>query len=258
MYHLFMARAATTSDAFNAVAEPCRRKILHYLAGRERPVGDIVARLRIEQPSVSKHLRVLRDVGLVHVRRDGRQKLYRTSAEAIRPVHEWAAQFERFWEDQLDRIKKQAEEKDMAPTQEVELALNITKEIHVKASPEKTFAAILDQMGPRNRRGEGDPMPMKIEPWPGGRWYRDLGDNNGHLWGHVQAIKKNSLLEICGPLFASGPSVSNVQYRLFEEAGGTRIEFRHAGIGYFTPEQRQGVHMGWSSLLDRIKAGAEQ
>lgn len=253
-----MARAATTSDAFNAVAEPCRRQILHYLAGRERPVGDIVARLRIEQPSVSKHLRVLRDVGLVHVRRDGRQKLYRTTPEAIRPVHEWASQFERFWEDQLDRIKTQAEEKDMAPTQEAELALNITKEIHVKASLEKTFAAILDQMGPRNQGGNGTPMPMKVEAWPGGRWYRDLGDNNGHLWGHVQAIKKPTLLEICGPLFASGPSVSNVQYRLSEEPGGTRIEFRHAGIGFFTGDQRQNVQGGWSSLLDRIIAAAEK
>jgi DNA-binding transcriptional ArsR family regulator len=106
-----MARAATTSDAFNAVAEPRRREILSYLALRERPVGDIVATLRLEQPSVSKHLRVLRDVGLVHVRRDGRQKLYRTNAEAIRPLHEWAGTFERFWQHQLNRIKERAEQK---------------------------------------------------------------------------------------------------------------------------------------------------
>jgi DNA-binding transcriptional ArsR family regulator len=106
-----MARAATTSDAFNAVAEPRRREILTYLALRERPVGDIVATLGLEQPSVSKHLRVLRDVGLVHVRRDGRQKLYRTNAEAIRPLHEWTSTFERFWQHQLSRIKERAEEK---------------------------------------------------------------------------------------------------------------------------------------------------
>ena len=106
-----MARAATTSDAFNAVAEPRRREILNYLALQERPVGDIVATLRLEQPSVSKHLRVLRDVGLVHVRRDGRQKLYRTNAEAIRPLHEWAGTFERFWQHQLNRIKERAEQK---------------------------------------------------------------------------------------------------------------------------------------------------
>jgi DNA-binding transcriptional ArsR family regulator len=106
-----MARAATTSDAFNAVAEPRRREILTYLALRERPVGDIVATLGLEQPSVSKHLRVLRDVGLVHVRRDGRQKLYRTNADAIRPLHEWTSTFERFWQHQLSRIKERAEEK---------------------------------------------------------------------------------------------------------------------------------------------------
>jgi DNA-binding transcriptional ArsR family regulator len=106
-----MARAATTSDAFNAVAEPRRREILNYLALQERPVGDIVATLRLEQPSVSKHLRVLRDVGLVHMRRDGRQKLYRTNAEAIRPLHEWTSKFERFWQHQLSRIKERAEQK---------------------------------------------------------------------------------------------------------------------------------------------------
>jgi DNA-binding transcriptional ArsR family regulator len=106
-----MARAATTSDAFNAVAEPCRREILNYLALQERAVGDIVTNLGLEQPCVSKHLRVLRDVGLVHVRRNGRQKLYRTNAEAIRPLHEWTSQFERFWQHQLNRIKERAEGK---------------------------------------------------------------------------------------------------------------------------------------------------
>jgi len=106
-----MARAATTSDAFNAVAEPRRRKILNYLALQERPVGDIVASLGLEQPSVSKHLGVLRDVGLVHVRRDGRRMLYRTNAEAIRPLYEWTKMFERFWQHQLSRVKELAEAK---------------------------------------------------------------------------------------------------------------------------------------------------
>ena len=106
-----MARAATTSDAFNAVAEPRRREILNYLALAERPVGDLVAQLGLEQPSVSKHLRVLRDVGLVRVRRQGRHMLYRTNAEAIRPLHEWTKTFERMWAHQLTRIKERAEEK---------------------------------------------------------------------------------------------------------------------------------------------------
>jgi DNA-binding transcriptional ArsR family regulator len=106
-----MARAATTSDSFNAVAEPRRRAILSLLAQQERPVGDIVLSLGLGQPSVSKHLRVLKDVGLVHVRRDGRQMLYRTNSEAIRPLHEWTKTFERFWQHQLLRIKERAEAK---------------------------------------------------------------------------------------------------------------------------------------------------
>ena len=104
-----MARAATTSDAFNAVAEPRRREILSYLALKERPVGDIAKSLRLEQPSVSKHLRVLKDVGLVHARREGRRMLYRTNVEAIRPLHEWTSTFERYWAQQLNRIKMRAE-----------------------------------------------------------------------------------------------------------------------------------------------------
>ena len=104
-----MPRAATTSDTFNAIAEPRRRDILDYLAPRERPVGDIVIALGLTQPSVSKHLRVLRDVGLVEVRRDGRQVFYRTNAEEIRPLHEWASRFERYWRNQLMRVKERAE-----------------------------------------------------------------------------------------------------------------------------------------------------
>jgi len=106
-------RAATTSDAFNAVAEPRRREILSYLASKERPVGDIAASLKLEQPSVSKHLRVLKDVGLVHKRRDGRKILYRTNAQAIRPLHAWTSTFERLWANQLTRIKERAERKTM-------------------------------------------------------------------------------------------------------------------------------------------------
>ena len=106
-----MPRASTTSDAFNAVAEPRRRDILAYLALQERPVGDIVVTLGLEQPSVSKHLRVLREVGLVRVRRDGRQMLYQTNADAIKPLHDWTSKFERFWDHQLLRIKERAERK---------------------------------------------------------------------------------------------------------------------------------------------------
>ena len=106
-----MARAATTSDGFNAVAEPRRREILNYLALQERSVGEIVAALEMEQPSVSKHLRVLLDVGLVNARRDGRQKLYSVNASAIRPLWEWTGTFEKMWRHQLLRVKERAESK---------------------------------------------------------------------------------------------------------------------------------------------------
>jgi DNA-binding transcriptional ArsR family regulator len=105
-------RAATTSDAFNAIAEPRRRTILEYLAPRERRVGDIVAALRVAQPSISKHLRVLHDVGLVELRRDGRESFYRTNTEGIRAVHEWTVQFERYWRRQLTRVKERAEQQE--------------------------------------------------------------------------------------------------------------------------------------------------
>ncbi len=109
-----MARAATTSDAFNAVAEPRRRDILNYLALQERAVGEIVVGLGMEQPSVSKHLRVLRDVGLVRERRHGRHVFYRTNADAIRPLHEWTRTFERLWQHQLNRVKQRAEAKQIS------------------------------------------------------------------------------------------------------------------------------------------------
>lgn len=104
-----MARAATTSDPFNAVAEPRRRDILNFLAMDERSVTEIVDAMAMEQPSVSKHLKVLKDVGLVEARREGRQMLYKVNAMAIRPLHEWTSKFERLWKHQLLRIKERAE-----------------------------------------------------------------------------------------------------------------------------------------------------
>jgi len=137
------------------------------------------------------------------------------------------------------------------------LTLNITQETHVRASLEKTFEALLEQIGPNNDTPEGQSMPMKIEPWPGGRWYRDLGDNNGHFWGHVQAIKRPTLLEIAGPLFMSYAVVSNVQYRLSESDGGTLIRFHHKAFGAIQDDHRQGVNKGWTHILARIRSRAE-
>lgn len=137
------------------------------------------------------------------------------------------------------------------------LTLNITEEIHVRASLDATFAALLEQLGPHNEVEDGKPMPMKIEPWPGGRWYRDLGDDNGHFWGVVQAIKRPTLLEITGPLFMSYPAVSNVQYRLSEADGGTLIKFHHTALGLIQDDHRQGASTGWSHIHARVKARAE-
>ena len=136
------------------------------------------------------------------------------------------------------------------------LTLNITQEIHVRASLEATFAALLEEIGPHNE-ADGRPMPMKIEPWPGGRWYRDLGDNSGHFWAHVQAIKRPTLLEFNGPLFMSYPVASNMQYRLSEQVGGTLIKFRHSLLGVIPDEHRQGMTTGWNSMHARVRARAE-
>jgi hypothetical protein len=135
--------------------------------------------------------------------------------------------------------------------------LNVTQEIHVRAPLDVTFAALLEQLGPESDTPDGKPMPMKIEPWPGGRWYRDLGDGNGHFWGHVQAIKRPTLLEISGPLFMSYPVTSNVQYRLREADGGTLIKFHHTAVGLITEEHRQGVVKGWTHILSGIRKRAE-
>ena len=105
-----MPRACTTSDPFNAIAEPRRRHILELIAGEERSVTEIADALELGQPSVSKHLQVLRDVGLVHVRRDGRNTMYRTNADALRTIHEWSGMFAQYWRGQLRRIKAHAEE----------------------------------------------------------------------------------------------------------------------------------------------------
>jgi hypothetical protein len=138
-----------------------------------------------------------------------------------------------------------------------DLTLNITEDIHVRAPLDTTFAALLEQLGPYNEVPTVGPMPMKLEPWPGGRWYRDLGDNNGHFWAVVQAIKRPTLLEFAGPLFMSYPAVSNVQYRLSEANGVTLIKFRHSAIGMISDEHRAGVTKGWGYMNDGVRKRAE-
>jgi uncharacterized protein YndB with AHSA1/START domain len=138
--------------------------------------------------------------------------------------------------------------------------LEILKDEQIAASVEIVFESILEQLGPYNETPDGTPLAMKIEAWPGGRWYRDLGNDAGHFWGHIQAIKPPTLLEICGPLFMSYPAVSNVQYRLTEENGITRLKFVHRAMGLIPPEITQGergVNTGWTYILSKIRQRAE-
>ncbi len=134
-----------------------------------------------------------------------------------------------------------------------DLTLEVSESVEVDAPPETTFEALLVQMGPENETPDGSPLPMVLEPWPGGRWFRDLGGGDGHHWGHVQAIKRPTLLEINGPLFMSYPVVSNLQYRLAALDGGTRIALRHTALGVIAAEHRAGLAAGWRALLDRVR-----
>jgi hypothetical protein len=137
------------------------------------------------------------------------------------------------------------------------LTLSITQEMRVNASLEVTFNALLEQVGPAFVNDVGASLSMKLEPWPGGRWYRDLGNNNGHLWGHVQAIKRPTLLEISGPLFASYPFVSNVQYWLTEAEGVTTIAFRHTALGFIQDQVQDDMEKGWATILEQVRKAAE-
>jgi len=133
----------------------------------------------------------------------------------------------------------------------------IKEDIHVRASLEKTFASLLAEIGPRNQTPDGRPLAMVIEARPGGRWFRDLGGDDGHLWGFVQSIKRPTLLEIWGPLFMSTGATSNLMYRLTENDGGTLISFTHTVVGPFPEDHRPQMGAGWSSMHARIRAAAE-
>jgi uncharacterized protein YndB with AHSA1/START domain len=137
-------------------------------------------------------------------------------------------------------------------------SFEIAKEIEISAPIEIAFEAVLDQLGPEGEMPGGKPFPMTFEAWPGGRWYRDLGNNSGHLWGHVQVIKPPTLLEICGPLMMSYPALNHLQYRLQAEGGVTRLAFVHRSLGSITAEHRDGLPQGWGYWLERIRGLAER
>ena len=137
------------------------------------------------------------------------------------------------------------------------LQLSVTLETRVNAPIETTFQAVLDQLSTFNETPEGVSLSMKLEPWPGGRWYRDLGDGNGHFWGNVQAIKRPQLIELSGPLFMSYPVSNNVQYKLREENGATVITFHHKGFGLIDEGHRKNVVTGWTFILEQSRKQAE-
>jgi hypothetical protein len=145
-------------------------------------------------------------------------------------------------------------------SEQVVQTLEVIRDEEIAAPIEVVFETILEQIGELNETPDGTPLPMKIEPWPGGRWFRDLGNNTGHLWGHVQSIKAPTLLEIYGPLFMSSPAISNVQYRLTTERGATRLKFSHRAMGQIAPEHLDGtrVNTGWGSLIQRVRESAER
>ena len=138
-----------------------------------------------------------------------------------------------------------------AEVQEAVQTLHVQKDVRIAAPIDVVFETLLESPG----------MPaglsLKLEPWPGGRWFRDLGDGAGHLWGHVQVIKPPKLLELCGPMFMSYPVASHVQYRLTEEGNGTRLTLTHQAIGLISPDHRAGVQKGWTEILSAVQAAAE-
>ena len=142
--------------------------------------------------------------------------------------------------------------------EEVVRSFSIKREDRIEASIEIVFETILEQMSHLNVKPDGVPMPMKLEAWPGGRWYRELGNNNGHMWGHVQAIKAPELLEIYGPLFMSVPATSNVQYRLKADGSATILQFNHTAMGLIPDDISANVSTGWDNMLKHIRADAER
>ena len=134
--------------------------------------------------------------------------------------------------------------------------LRVEREIYIAAPIDITFEATLEELGPDNSLPDGTPMPLVLEAWPGGRWFRDLGDNSGHFWGHVQVIKTSKILEICGPLFMSYPCVNHIQYRFASEAMGTKLSFLHRALAELPDDHEEQINIGWNHILKQIKSNA--
>jgi hypothetical protein len=136
--------------------------------------------------------------------------------------------------------------------------LYIEHEEFIDAPLRIVWDSLLEELGPGGTMLDGTPFPKKLEAWPGGRWFRDLGNHAGHLWGHVQVIKPPTLLEFCGPMMMSYPAVSHVQYRLIEDASKIRLRLLHTAMGLITPEHREGMTKGWKMMNEKTRQRAEK
>ena len=139
-----------------------------------------------------------------------------------------------------------------------ELTLDVSQEIEIRAPVGDAFRSLLRRLAEDNTTPDGTPMSLVLEPWPGGRWFRDLGDKQGHLWGFVQVIKSPTLLEINGPLFMSYPAAGHLQFRLSTISGGTLLSLRHRVLGLIDEGHRRSVEAGWQHLLKTVKESAEK
>lgn len=139
-----------------------------------------------------------------------------------------------------------------------ELTLDIAQELTIKAAPGDVFRSLLKRLGEENTTMDGKSLALVLEAWPGGRWFRDLGGQQGHLWGFVQVIKPPTLLEITGPMMMSYPAANHIQFRLTPEAGATKLAMRHRALGLIDPQHRSGVGNGWQYMLNAVKESAEK
>ena len=138
-----------------------------------------------------------------------------------------------------------------------ELTLEISQTVEINAAIGDAYAALIRRLTTENSTPDNKPMPMVLEEWPGGRWFRDLGNGQGHLWGFVQVIKPPTLIEIHGPMFMSYPVSGHIKFRIDEEANGCRLSLRHQALGLIQDEHREGAGQGWNLLLTDVKATAE-
>ena len=139
-----------------------------------------------------------------------------------------------------------------------EMTIDVEQHVDVKADVGDVFKSVLHRFGEGSTNPNGESMQMVLEPWPGGRWFRDRGNGVGHLWGHVQVIKAPVLLELSGPMFMSYPAINHIEVKLEEAGAGTKVTLRHRAIGMISQEHREGVSTGWGHILDGLKADCEK